>query len=125
MRWVKWLFWAAGVYGIAVVAPIFFLEEKFGVDCPPPVTHPEYYYGFAGSVLAWQLMYLLIGTDPARYRPAILVAIFAKAIFAITASILYSQGRAPGMIFGLSMVDAAIAVLFFAAWLRIASRWQS
>jgi len=44
----------------------YFLEEQFGRDHPPPVNHPELYYGFFGVTLSWQLMFLVIGSDPIR-----------------------------------------------------------
>src|SRR5262245_705061 len=48
MRFAKWVFLLAGITGILVVIPLYFLEERFGRDQPPPVNHPEFYYGFVG-----------------------------------------------------------------------------
>jgi len=56
MRFAKWVFLLAGVSGLLVVAPPYFLEGKMGELDPPPVNHPEYYYGFLGVTLAWQFM---------------------------------------------------------------------
>jgi hypothetical protein len=41
------VFLLAGIYGSLVLLPQYFLEEKTGRDFPPPITHPEYYYGFS------------------------------------------------------------------------------
>jgi hypothetical protein len=95
MRFAKWVFLVSGTYGVLLVTPTFFLEERTGRDYPPAITHPEYFYGFVGTVLALQLLYLLIGSDPVRYRPAMLVATFAKTSFAIAAPTLYFLGRTP------------------------------
>ena len=40
MRFAKWVFLLAGVSGILLVVPPYFLERQTGVDYPPPVTHP-------------------------------------------------------------------------------------
>jgi hypothetical protein len=38
----------------------------------PPVNHPEFYYGFFGVTLSWQIMFLVIGSSPIRYRMAMI-----------------------------------------------------
>jgi hypothetical protein len=50
MKFAKLVFTIAGVYGILVILPQYFLEAKNGRDFPPPINHPEYYYGFIGVV---------------------------------------------------------------------------
>jgi hypothetical protein len=32
--------------------PLYFLEENQGTDFPPPLAHPEHFYGFIGVALA-------------------------------------------------------------------------
>src|SRR5437867_1228835 len=81
MRFAKWVFLLAGISGILIVLPHYFVEEKFGRDHPPPVNHPEFFYGFFGVTLAWQFLFLVIGSDPVRFRPAMLPAMFEKASF--------------------------------------------
>jgi hypothetical protein len=63
----------AGVYGLVVLLPLYALEAWIGVDDPPPITHPEFYYGFVGVAAAWQVAFLLIGRSgaaPADDAPA-------------------------------------------------------
>jgi hypothetical protein len=60
MIFARRLFLLAGIYGILVLAPQYFLEAKLGQDYPPPITHPEQFYGFIGVALAWQAAFLLI-----------------------------------------------------------------
>ena len=93
MRFARWVFLLAGVSGILMVVPPYFLEAKTGQDYPPPVTHPEYYYGFLGVTLAWQVMFLVIASDPVRYRRAMLPAMLEKASFAVAIPLLYAAGR--------------------------------
>jgi hypothetical protein len=118
MRFAKWVFLVAGVYGVLLVTPIYFLEDRLGQDYPPPITHPEFFYGFLGAALAWQVMYLLIGLNPARYRTAMLLAAAAKVTFVIAVLILYQKGRVAGAMVGFATPDAVFGLLFVAAWLR-------
>ena len=68
LRFARWIFLLAGIIGLVIVVPPFFQEDQFGRDYPPEITHPEFFYGFLTAVLAWQLMYITIGTDPLRFR---------------------------------------------------------
>src|SRR5689334_16082459 len=63
------VFLGAGIYGVIALLPQYFLEKKLGQDFPPPLTHPEHFYGFIGVALAWQLVFLTISRDVQRYRP--------------------------------------------------------
>ena len=59
------VFLGAGIYGVVVLLPQYFLEEKLARDFPPPLTHPEHFYGFIGVALAWQLVFLIMRNMPA------------------------------------------------------------
>ena len=118
MRFAKLVFLSAGVYGLVVMTPLYFLEQRIGADNPPAINHPEYYYGFAGVGVAWQLMFLVIGRDPARYRLAMLPAVVEKASFAIPIPMLYAWGRVPGTTVGFAAIDGVLAVLFILAFVR-------
>ena len=118
MKFAKLVFLIAGIYGLIVVLPLYFFEEKTGRDYPPPITHPEYYYGFVGVTAAWQILYLLISTNPIRYRPVMIPPMLAKGSFVIAVTILYLQGRVSGTMLGASMIDLLLVVLFFLAYLR-------
>jgi len=48
MKFARVVFLVAGIYGLIVLLPQYFLEAKVGLDSPPPITHPEFYYGFIG-----------------------------------------------------------------------------
>lgn len=108
----KRVFRWAGIYGLLVVAPQYFLETRTGVDYPPPVTHPEFYYGFVGVTVAFQVVFLLIATDPARFRPMMIAAMIEKASFAVAMPVLYLQHRIPAVVLGFSMIDLMLGVLF-------------
>jgi hypothetical protein len=118
MRSAKWVFLLAGVSGILLVVPPYFLERQTGEDYPPPITHPEYYYGFFGVTLAWQFLFLVIGSDPVRYRGAMLPALVEKASFSLAIPLLYAAGRVAGVWLGFAAMDATWLVLFVIAYLR-------
>jgi hypothetical protein len=110
------VFTGAAIYGIVVLAPQYFMEERVGRDFPPPITHPEHFYGFVGVALAWQVLFLIIASDPIRYRPAMLAAILEKLAFGVPAIVLYSQGRLPGVVLAAALLDLILALLFAASY---------
>lgn len=116
MRFAKWVFLVSGVTGVLIILPAYFLEERFGRDYPPPINHAELYYGFFGVTLAWQCMFLVIASDPVRYRRAMLPSMLEKASFAIAIPILYVQGRVAITWLGAAAMDATWLVLFVIAY---------
>ena len=120
MRFARWVFMVAGVLGMVIMIPMYFFEERLGLDHPPAITHPEIYYGFVGVTLAWQLMFLVIAFDPIRYRLAMLPAIVEKVSFVIAILVLCVLGRVTGSVIGFAALDAVWMVLFTVAFLCLA-----
>jgi hypothetical protein len=120
MKFARRVFLIAGVYGLIVLAPQYFLETKTGRDFPPAITHPEYYYGFIGVGLAFQVLFLVIARDPVRYRAAMIPAILEKATFGIAAVLLYLQNRIPNVVLGFALVDLLLGALFVVAYTKTA-----
>ena len=116
MAFARRVFIAAGVYGWLVVAPMYFLESRISEQQPPAITHPEYYYGFVGVTLSWQILYLIIGRHPIKYRTIMLVAIFAKTTYGLAAAMLYAAGRLAFVGLAVAMIDLVWAVLFAIAY---------
>lgn len=116
MRFARVVFTVAGIYGLIVLAPQYFLIETNGRAYPPAITHPEYYYGFLGVGIAWQIAFLLIARDPARYRPLMLASIVEKASFGIVACVLFAQRRLGASMFGAGLIDLILGTLFLASW---------
>jgi hypothetical protein len=115
MKFARILFRVAGIWGFLVLTPMYFLYDTIGQQTPPPLTHPGFYYGFLGTGLAWQLAFLIIGSDPARYRPLMVAAIFEKFLYGIALVVLYAQHRiVPKEMFGLT--DLVWGVLFVIAF---------
>jgi len=95
MLFARRLFLVAGIYGLIVLAPQYFMEQRVGHDNPPAVTHPEYFYGFIGVGLAWQIAFLIIATDPARYRLLMIPSALEKIFVAAAAFVLFALAAFP------------------------------
>jgi hypothetical protein len=120
-RFARRVYTIAGIYGLVVMFPQYFLEDRIGRNTPPPITHPEYFYGFIGIVLVWQIAFLVIARDPARFRPLMPVSVLEKLAFAVPVALLYAQGRvAPAtLLFG--GIDLVLGALFFVSYRRTAA----
>ncbi|MGN6187207.1 MAG: hypothetical protein ACTHQM_26520 [Thermoanaerobaculia bacterium] len=116
MTFAKRVYTLAGVLGIVVLAPLYFLEDRIGRDFPPAITHPENFYGFIGVALAWQFLFFVIARDPSRFRPAMPVTVLEKLAFGIPVVLLYVGGRVDATVLGAGLADLTFAVLFFLAW---------
>ena len=79
MRFAKRVFVIAGIWGLAIVPAMFFVRADFERQNPPAITHAEFYYGFAAVTTVWQLAFLIIASDPLRFRPFMLAAIGENA----------------------------------------------
>lgn len=115
MRFARWVFTAAGIYGLIVITPLFFLEGEVARTAGP-VTHPEYYYGFVCTAFAFQVAFLVIGRDPGRYRPIIIACLIEKFTFPAIVWPLYLAGRAPLTVAVFSAIDLVWGVLLAIAW---------
>src|SRR5262245_8333336 len=112
MRFARIAFAIAGLYGLVSLIPTYFLESWIGVNDPPAITHPEYFYGFLGVAVAWQIMFLVIAFDPQRYRPAMLVGLIEKLAFGCAAVALFIAHRIAASVLALGIVDLALGALF-------------
>lgn len=113
------LFLYCAIYGVLVIFPQYWLETQIGKDYPPAITHPEYFYGFIGVGLAWQIAFFVISTDPARYKWIILPGIVEKLGFGLAVWRLYFHGRVPTALVVFGAIDLIMAALFLHAFLRI------
>lgn len=118
MKFAKWTYGIAGVYGILITLPLFFSEQAVGAMMPPPLNHPEYYYGFAFAVLAWQVAFLVIARDPLRYRGMMPVTFLEKFPYALGIAILFLQTRIASQLLLTASIDFLLGCLFVIAYLR-------
>jgi len=117
MKFAKWVFIGAGVYGLIVMVPMLFLESAIA-KATGPLTRPEDYYGFVGAAVVFQLLFLMIGRDPRRYRPAMLIGVLEKVSFGVPVWVLHAQGRVHGSVMVFASIDLCLGVLFAISYLR-------
>jgi len=118
-RFSRTVFLVAGVYGIVVLLPGFFSEKMIAEKMPPAITHPEFYYGFFGVALAWQLAFLIIARDPQRFRPIIPAAILEKLTYAVACAVLLLSGRIPPIVAVGGAGDFVLGALFTISYFRL------
>jgi len=117
MKLARWIFTIAGVYGIVVIAPLYLAEGPIAQNDPPAITHPEFFYGFVGVTLAWQLVFLLIARNPVRYRPLMLVSVLEKLAYGVPAIALFMQQRVKSLTLTFGCLDLLLGALFVLAFL--------
>ena len=120
MKFAKIVFWIAGVWGLLVITPLYFMFDLIGQKDPPPITHPGFYYGFAGCALAWQVAFCFIATNPSRFRPLMIPSILEKATYAIAVFTLVSQGRMHDSDLVFAATDSLLGLLFVIAYFKTA-----
>ncbi|MGA2388170.1 MAG: hypothetical protein ABSF97_04380 [Candidatus Sulfotelmatobacter sp.] len=118
MRFAKIVFWIAGMWGVVVLAPLYFMFDLIGRQDPPPITHPGFYYGFVSVGLAFQIAFIVIARDPVRLRPMMVPSVLEKFGAGGSFVVLYLQHRlTPGDLV-LGCVDLLFGVLFLAAFFK-------
>lgn len=122
VRFARRVFFVAGVYGLLAILPLYFLEGAIARLFPPPLTHPDHFYGFLGVTTAWQVAFLLIAKDPVRFRPLVPVAVLEKLLPAAAVGILVVGGRTPVAALGPAAIDLVLGALFLLAWRGLAKR---
>ena len=53
MKFARIVFIAAGVWGIVVLTPLYFLVDVTGRQYAPPTDYPQFFYGFLSVAIAW------------------------------------------------------------------------
>src|SRR5690349_12022151 len=105
MTVVKRIYGFAGVYGLLALIPSYFLEKRISEQFPPPITHPEYYYGFLGVALAFQIIFFMISANPVRFRPIMIACVLEKMSFGAAVGLLMILDRIPFASFVFGMID--------------------
>jgi hypothetical protein len=117
MRFAKVVFWVAGIWGLLVITPLYFMFDLIGRKDPPAITHPGFYYGFVGVALAWQIVFLVIARDPVRLRPMMIPSVLEKFTYGIAVVALVMQGRMHRSDLVLAATDSILGLLFVIAYL--------
>jgi hypothetical protein len=118
VKFARIVFLIAGLHGFLSLPPLYFLFGYVGRHYPPPITHPEFYYGFAGVGLAFQVVFLVIASDPSRFRPMIVPSVLEKLFYAAAVGVLYLQGRMSAAQAATAVPDSIFCALFVIAFFQ-------
>jgi len=118
MKFAKIVFTAAGVWGIVVLTPLYFLFDVSGRQYAPPDSYPHFFYGFISVAMAWQIAFLVIGSDPARFRPLMIPSMVEKIGYIVSVAVLYGKARIPAADASTGIPDLVLCLLFAAAFVR-------
>jgi hypothetical protein len=122
MRFAKIVFWVAGIWGLLVLTPLYFMFDLIGRNDPPPITHPGFFYGFVGLGLAWQVAFIVIATDPVRFRPLMIPCILEKVSWSAAVIILVLQSRMHKSDLVFVGTDLLLGLLFLIAYFKTPPR---
>jgi hypothetical protein len=122
MKFARVVFLIAGVWGFLILTPLYFTFDLVGRTYPPPITHPDLYYGFVGVTLVWQIAFLIIATNPVRHRPIMLAAILEKLMYIVTMTVLYLRGQLQLGQYAVVAPDFILMLLFGASFIRTPER---
>jgi hypothetical protein len=118
MKFAKIVFWIAGIWGVLILTPLYFMFDVIGRQDPPAITHPAFYYGFVSVGLAWQVAFIFVARDPARLRPMMIPSVIEKFGYGASLLFLYLQQRLHVSDLVLGGVDVLFGVLFLLAFFR-------
>lgn len=106
-RFARLMFRGAAIYGVLVLVPMYALAA--------PTDRPEVYYGFIGCALVFQWLFWIIGGDPVRHRPLMLVAAAEKVVFSLPALALIFVASTAPVVAPFAIIDLLLAVGFLVA----------
>ena len=118
MKFAKIVFRVAAIWGVLIIAPLYFMFDLIGRKDPPQITHPAFFYGFVGLALAWQVAFFFIASDPVRYRPMMIPSMVEKFSYGATVVVLVLENRTNPSDLIFAATDLLLGVLFVIAYLK-------
>ena len=118
MKFARVVFVIAGIWGIVVLTPFYWLVDMTGRRYDPPTAYPHFFYGFFAVALAWQIAFLVIGSNPGRFRALMIPAILEKFGYVATLAVLYGHGRISSVDAQAAVPDGLLGLLFILAFVK-------
>lgn len=118
MKFAKVVFVCAGIWGIGVLTPLYWLVDVSGRRYGVPTEYPQFYYGFLSVAMAWQIAFLIIGSNPARFRMLMIPGILEKLGYVVPLVVLYQQARVTWADAQAAVPDFALAILMMLAFVK-------
>jgi hypothetical protein len=115
VRFARIVFVVAGVLGLLLLLPLAYSAVVDGQGILPGLGGAGMFFlGFVAQYMCWQILYLVLATNPVRYRPMMIPAFFAQAMGALYPQWLYLYGFEPWV--PVAAVEIALAILFLVAY---------
>ncbi len=124
MLFARIVFGLAGLTGLAVLVPMFWGIEQVAPEGEAPF-FPVFFYGFVGIAAVFQIVFLMIAYDVARYRFMMLPSVLEKISFAAPLGLLWMNDSLPAEMMPALVMDGSLAVLFAIAFLTSAGAQSS
>ena len=118
MTLARIVFVIAGIWGIVVLTPFYWLVDVTGRRYDPPTAYPHFFFGFLAVALAWQIAFLVIGSNPARFRALMIPAMLEKFGYVATLAVLYGHGRITSVDAQAAVPDGLLGLLFILAFVK-------
>jgi hypothetical protein len=118
MKLARIVFVVAGIWGIAVLTPLYWLVDISGRHYKAPTDYPHFFYGFFAVALAWQVAFLVIGSNPNRFRTFMIPAMIEKFGYVATQVILFAQARISAVDAQSAVPDGLLGLLFIVAFVK-------
>ena len=107
MTFARVVFVIAGAFGAIACVGLYF--------APGSPT----YYGLIAGVVAWQVAFFIIASDPGRYRPLMIPAVVEKMVWVLTLAVLYTRGAMTTRAMASGIIPhGLLGLLFVAAFVR-------
>ena len=118
MKFAKVVFVCAGIWGIGVLTPLYWLVDVSGRRYGVPTEYPQFYYGFLSVAMAWQIAFLIIGSNPARFRVLMIPGMLEKLGYVVGLAVLYQQARVTWADAQAAVPDFVLAILMMLAFVK-------
>lgn len=97
---------------------MYFLYAEIARKDPPALTHPEFYFGWIGVTLALQILFLILASDPIRYRPMMIPAMLEKLGYVLAILFLFEMKMANAQQAVTAIPDSILFGFFVAAFVK-------
>lgn len=118
MKFARIVFVGAGVWGVVVLTPLYFLVDVTGRPYAPPADYPHFFYGFLAVTMLWQIAFFVIASDPVRFRPLMILAVLEKLTYVATLAVLYAASRIATADAQAAIPDFVLGLLFIVAFVK-------
>ena len=116
MTFAKFVFIGAGIWALTVLAPLYALIDITGRRYVAPTQYPQFFYGFLAVAIAWQVAFLVVGTNPARFRTLMIPCIIEKLSYVATLILFFASDRISALDAQPAWPDGLLGLLFIVAF---------